>query len=78
MAKRLLKYDIQPASTCIGSAEYDEGTKDMNIQFASGGKTYTYPNVEKQEALDLKNSSVEGSFGKTFHYEIKPYSVANK
>ena len=59
-------------STCIANAKYDPKTRDLVIQFQSGPKEYTYPDVPENEVEGLLDA---GSKGKFYHSNLKQYST---
>lgn len=56
-----------PSSTSINSVEYDDETKDMHIEFCSGGR-HCFKNVMKE---DFDGFATTDSPGKHFHMAIR-------
>lgn len=56
-----------PHSSSIANVEYDEATKDMRIEFVSGGR-HVFKNVMKEDFDGFKNHPSPGTH---FHQAIR-------
>lgn len=63
-----------PLSSSISNVEYDDETKDMHIEFVSGGR-HCFKNVMKD---DFDGFATTDSPGKHFHINIRKVYKSEK
>lgn len=66
--------EVPVASTAVKTIGYNPKTEDLNIQYTSGNKKYTYPGVPKEVAAEFMESP---SKGKYLYYYIRPNYSTN-
>lgn len=61
-------------SSAIDNVFYDPQSKDLNVKFRNGKKTYTFPGVPEEVVEGWRGSPSKGRY---YHSNIKQYSINN-